>query len=240
MHDSEFPGKPEAGGKASRPLLGLTILVVEDSRYCCDALRLMCTRSGARIRRAHCLASARRHLEVYRPSAVIVDMGLPDGSGADLLAQLRANRPRVSVILATSGDAFAEHCAIAAGADGFLPKPLCSIAQFQSAILSHLPSDGYCASPRAVSASDDVRADPVAYRDDMSHAAEILECSEDLRDIDYAARFLSGVALSAGDRVLAEAANALFEARMSNLPIQACLARLSGLVHERLDDRIAI
>jgi len=54
---------------ATRPLLGLTILVVEDSRFACDAMRLLCLRSGARIRRADCLRSARRHLQVYRPSA---------------------------------------------------------------------------------------------------------------------------------------------------------------------------
>lgn len=49
---------------AARPLLGLTVLVVEYSRYAYEAMRLLCLRSGARIRRADCIRSAHRHLQV--------------------------------------------------------------------------------------------------------------------------------------------------------------------------------
>ena len=105
---------------ARRPLLGLTILVVEDSRYACEAIRLMCLRSGARIRRADCLRSARRHLSVYRPSVVIVDLGLPDGSGLDLIAELASAIPRVTGLLGLSGNTGMAAEAINAGADGFL------------------------------------------------------------------------------------------------------------------------
>jgi DNA-binding response OmpR family regulator len=72
-------------GRPVQPLAGLTILAVEDSRFASEALRLMCLRSDARLRRADSLEQADRHLSVYRPDVVIVDLGLPDGNGADLI-----------------------------------------------------------------------------------------------------------------------------------------------------------
>ena len=126
---------------AARPLLGLTILVIEDSRYACEAMRLLSLRSGARIRRADCIRSARRHLQVYRPSVVVIDLGLPDGDGAELIEELIQTEPRVDVVLGTSGDLAGEEAAVAAGADGFLPKPVTSLAVFQQAILTNLPAD---------------------------------------------------------------------------------------------------
>jgi len=110
----------------ARPLQGMTVLVVEDSRYSSEALRLMCLRSGARIRRADCVASAKRHLNVYRPSAAIIDLGLPDGSGLDLIRTMHRARARVPILIGTSGaerEAAAAACA-EAGANGmaFFPS----------------------------------------------------------------------------------------------------------------------
>lgn len=224
---------------ASRPLLGLTLLVVEDSRYACEAIRLMCLRSGARIRRADCLQSARRHLQVYRPSVIIIDMGLPDGSGADLIAELSVAVPRVAVIIATSGDSFAETAAIAAGADDFMEKPMANLTLFQNMILDHLPQNRR---PKGVreAQTELVEPDPIAFRDDMAHAAHILGGEVDGESLEYVGRFLSGVARIAGDATLGVAAQELVRSRSSGHPVGASVARVTGLVQDRLADRIAI
>lgn len=224
---------------AQRPLLGLTVMVVEDSRFACEALRLLCLRSGARIRRADCLKSARRHLQVYRPTVVIVDVGLPDGSGADLIAELTQASPRVAVVLGTSGDDFAEQVAIAAGADGFLPKPVTSLAAFQEIVLSRLPPERQPQGPRMVN-EDVVSPDPIALKDDLAHVADVLEGDPDGPTLDYVAQFVGGVARSAGDKPLHSAAKALAAARAAGAGARAQAAQVSGLVQERLMETAAI
>ncbi|MDO5528881.1 MAG: response regulator [Paracoccus sp. (in: a-proteobacteria)] len=122
-----------------RPLAGLAIMLVEDSRYGSDGLRLICLRSGARIRRAGGMESAQRHLRSYRASVAIVDLDLPDGNGADLIAQIKSQN-LAPVVLGISGDPGAEDAAMAAGADGFLHKPVESLALFQARLLALLPA----------------------------------------------------------------------------------------------------
>lgn len=224
---------------ARRPLLGLTILVVEDSRYACETMRLMCLRSGARIRRADCLRSARRHLQVYRPSVVIVDMGLPDGCGVDLIKELASASPRVSGLLGISGDPETEDLAMQAGADGFLAKPLASLGEFQQAVLAVMPEDRRPVGPRVVHTGE-INPDLMAYRDDMNHAAGLLEDHQDGPMLDYVAQFLSGVARSAKDAPLAEAAGALVTARANGETPSGAVPALVEMVQDRISSRVAI
>ncbi|CUH76761.1 KDP operon transcriptional regulatory protein KdpE [Tritonibacter multivorans] len=239
MDDSDLFASASRLSNPRRPLLGLTVLVVEDSRYACEAMRLLCLRSGARIRRADCLKSANRHLQVYRPSAVVIDLGLPDGSGLDLIRELSQCTPRVSVILGMSGDDNAEAAAIEAGADGFLPKPVTSLGAFQTAILSKLPPDRQPVGLRQVS-DEEIIPDRLAYRDDMAHAAEVLNDDESDKSWDYLAQFLGGVARSVGDAPLADAAAALAASRKEGRSIASETAQIAGLVQERLQERVAI
>ena len=224
---------------ASRPLAGMTVLVVEDSRFASEAVRLLCLKSGARIRRADSLRAARRHLTGYVPTVLIVDLGLPDGSGLDLIKDMAATHDRIPVILATSGDdrGFVE--AIDAGADGTLLKPVESLMAFQTVVLNALPKDIRPDGLRLVSA-EMIEPDRLAFQDDLSHIADLLTTADDDETVDYVAQFLTGVAKSAHDAPLEEAAVSLASRRTAGASIRSDLARVAGLLQERIQTRAMI
>lgn len=239
MDDRETFAPHHLPPRPRRPLLGITVLVIEDSRFACEALRLMCLRSGARIRRADCLSSARRHLQVYRPSAMVVDIGLPDGSGLDLIGELDSATPRVGAILATSGDDGLREAALAAGADGFLAKPLHSLLAFQQALLAALPADRQPCGPVPLR-EQQIEPDAAAFHDDMRHAATLLDDHREGPVIDYLTGFLRGVARSAGDETLLTVTDTLAASRAGGRTPPAQVDRLAGLVETRLQARAAI
>lgn len=218
---------------ADRPLLGMTVLVVEDSRFACEAIRLLCLRSGARIRRADALASARRHLRVYRPSVVIVDMGLPDGSGTELIAELAEAPARVPVLLGTSGSDNLAEDAMSAGADGFLVKPVETLSVFQEAILRHLPREAQPTGPRALS-QEVLEPDDMALMDDLSHVGDLLDKKSDEKTLDYVAQFLGGVARSARDKKLGLIVRTLADHRASGTDTAKDVKALRALLKDRL------
>ena len=218
---------------ARRPLLGLTVLVVEDSRFASDAIRLMCLRSGARIRRADSLEAASRHLAIYRPSVLVVDLGLPDGSGLDLIASLADAIPRIDVILGTSGDDGMRDQVMDAGADGYFPKPIDSLLAFQTEILRHLPADRQPMTPR-LATNDVINPDPIAYRDDLNHIAQVLAGAKGDQTLDYITQFLGGIARSAKDHDLDQAVTKLTLLRHKGRDPKTGVAVLSKLVQDRL------
>ena len=219
---------------AERPLLGQTILVVEDSRFACEALRLICQRSGARIRRADSLKSASRHLRTYRPGIVLIDVGLPDGSGLDLISDLALAEPRINVIAAMSGDDTLEDAAMKAGACTFLAKPLSSITAFQQAMLAQLPQDARPTDLRPA-AFDEVIPDRIAYRDDLSLAADLLTDRPDQSTLAYVSVFLLGIAKSVADPDLESLARDAGVTTSTNAPYQDVLSRLRSAVEVRLN-----
>lgn len=224
-----FPRRPTA----ERPLLGQTVLVVEDSRFAGETIRLMCLRGGARIRRADSLRAAARHLTTYRPSVILVDLGLPDGSGIDLIRQLADATPRVAVLLAISGDGDQRQMALNAGADDFMDKPFGSVAEFHAAILARLPASERPRGPRAIS-NEVICADGDALADDYALILDLLGSDQDQATLGYAISFTSNLARSTDDRSLLSAAERLHGDVSSGRTHFSTHATLAGLVQDRL------
>jgi DNA-binding response OmpR family regulator len=120
MADPEHAAGSAPGGYA---LSVLRILLVEDD----DAIRATLTRGlgehGATVTAVSTAVEAINALSVERPDAVMLDLGLPDLDGADVLALVRTTSS-VPVIIATARDDEREIVRLLnAGADDYLIKP---------------------------------------------------------------------------------------------------------------------
>jgi DNA-binding NarL/FixJ family response regulator len=75
------------------------------------------------LAQAGSLAEARKHAAMSEVDVAVLDLGLPDGSGADLIADLRRASPDVRVVvLSASLDPVGIEKARRAGADEILDK----------------------------------------------------------------------------------------------------------------------
>lgn len=199
------------GSLRKRCLFAVTILLVEDSRCASEAIRLFAAESGARLRRADSLHAASRHLAIYRPSVVMIDLGLPDGDGIALIRHLVSASTPIGEVVALSGGERAswQAEARAAGAAACLEKPIESLAAFQDCILSVLPDaesrrpDGGVLAPQASAA---VLA---AFEDDLRRAQTLLAAAVpagDVETVGYCAQFLGSVGEMLCDAELAAVA----------------------------------
>jgi len=74
------------------------LLIVDDEIDFADALAVFLRHEGYAVATAYTLADARAAIRTQTPQLVVLDVRLPDGSGLDLLAELRLPRPAVIVL----------------------------------------------------------------------------------------------------------------------------------------------
>jgi len=93
------------------------------------------------------VAEARRWLELHTPQIVLTDLGLPDGSGIDVIGCARRLHPNCEVlVISIFGDDTHVVSAIEAGASGYLLKD--SSLQHLGEQLQHLRDGGSPLSPQ--------------------------------------------------------------------------------------------
>ena len=98
------------------------IVVVEDEPAIAESIAYSLRRDGFTVSIAPTLAAAER--EVVQADLVILDLMLPDGSGFDLIGQIRRARRGTAVIVLSSRDGEADRvAALETGADDYVNKP---------------------------------------------------------------------------------------------------------------------
>ena len=100
------------------------VLVVEDDEAVRRFLRTVLAGHGHTVIEAASVAAAVDQLHKSRPDVILLDLGLPDGDGVKLLAELPPGEPRVPVIiLSARGQEGDKVIALDSGADDYLTKP---------------------------------------------------------------------------------------------------------------------
>jgi signal transduction histidine kinase len=115
----------------------IRILLVEDNADTLKVMARLLTRRGYEVATALDLASALACAEVGEFDLVISDIGLPDGSGFDLLPQLHARQPIPGIALSGYGMETDVRRSLEAGFVAHLIKPV-DVAALESAIRQHL------------------------------------------------------------------------------------------------------
>ncbi len=102
----------------------MRLLVVEDEMRIAELIRTGLMRAGFTVDCAGTVADATATLEVGSYDAAILDLGLPDGDGLDVLAKARQAGSVIPFLLLTARDAIDDRVlGLNAGADDYLVKP---------------------------------------------------------------------------------------------------------------------
>ena len=100
-----------------------TILLVEDEESITTPLADALARDGFHTEIAHTVADGLAKGRSVRPDLVLLDIGLPDGSGLDVCRELRASSSVPIIILSARGEEADRVVGLELGADDYVVKP---------------------------------------------------------------------------------------------------------------------
>ena len=102
----------------------MRLMLVEDNDRLADSLQLSLEAEGFAVDRFAALAAARRALVDVPYDLVLLDLGLPDGDGLDLVAESRRRRISTPILVITARDGLGDRVrGLDCGADDYLVKP---------------------------------------------------------------------------------------------------------------------
>ena len=102
----------------------MRLLVVEDSERLAHLVTAGLTKAGYDVDACATTSDARAALERVRYAAMVLDLGLPDGDGRQVLREMRERGDATPVVILTARNSTAERVeGLREGADDYLSKP---------------------------------------------------------------------------------------------------------------------
>lgn len=124
---------------------GKRVLLIEDEPNIIEAVRFILSRDGWRVSTHSDGADAVDAVRARAPDLVILDVMLPDRSGYDILADLRADdamKDLPVLVLTARGQQKDRDLALRLGATEFMVKPFSNQALLEAVRLIAAPSTG--------------------------------------------------------------------------------------------------
>lgn len=116
---------PPMNSRPREQTMKQNVLVIDDDPMIQGAIAEFLEDFGFSVHTASTLAAGRERVAARSFEAVIIDQHLPDGSGIDLIREVRATSPDVAIVVITgAADVPLAVKAMQEGADNFLPKPM--------------------------------------------------------------------------------------------------------------------
>jgi DNA-binding response OmpR family regulator len=112
----------------------MRVLVVDDHPEVLDLVERALRRDAHEVFPAATFDAALRQLEQRRPDIVVLDLGLPDGSGEELCREIRKSDGGPAILILTAENRVASRVrCLDAGADDYLSKPF-AVAELRARV----------------------------------------------------------------------------------------------------------
>ena len=115
----------------------VNVVVIEDDRHICRFVRASLESEAMRVTEAQTGQRGLALVAGTRPDLVIVDLGLPDMDGVDVIRQLRGWSAVPVIVLSARSSEKEKVAALDAGADDYLTKPF-GVAELMARIRAQL------------------------------------------------------------------------------------------------------
>jgi DNA-binding response OmpR family regulator len=102
----------------------MKLLIVEDNFQLADDLSRFLTENGFIVEIADTLEDAKEKVGLYQYELIILDIGLPDGSGLDIIKLLKNKNSDAGILIVTAKNAIEDKVkGLELGADDYITKP---------------------------------------------------------------------------------------------------------------------